>query len=146
MTYFEWVNELRKIKSSPMDYDLLQGLNNKSLNGGEYIYNRFISHVINTLVDRLDKAYENLFNAIVSGIDLDNLSLELIRYKKELKFIYTIVDLHVIKKEDKSVIITNMDKTIGDIYNILRSNIESIDVDGYYISTFEKIMNSDVEE
>lgn len=146
MTYYEWVDTLKKIKVSPMDYNILDGLKDKVLSGEQYVYNRFISHVINTVVDRLDLAYKNLLNVITVDIDLDNLSLEIINYKKELKFIDKILDLPVIKKEDKVVMKTNIDKTISDIYDILRNNIEFIDIDGHYISVFEKIMNSDMEE
>jgi hypothetical protein len=146
MTYFEWVSILQNIKSSPMDYDMLDKLYDGVLEGGEFVYSHFISHVINTVVDRLDNAYENLIGAINSDIDLETLSLEIIKYKKELKFIGNVLDMPVIREEDRIVMKTNIDKTISDIYENLRNNIEYIDIDGHYVSTFEKIMNSDVED
>lgn len=147
MTYFEWISILEKLKTSPMDYDLLNSLKDKKLNGDQYIHFHFLTHVFKTIINRLDLASENIMKLLYSReFTVDTFSLELIRYKKELKFIDEILNIPIITNEDKNSMMTNLENIINNIYDILERNVEKIDTDGHYVSAFNKIMNSSLEE
>lgn len=147
MTYFEWVSTFEKLKTAPMDYSLLKQLEDKKINGGQYVLYSLVAHVSDTVNTRLNNRYMELFMKILNdSIDIDTLSLELINYKKEVKFLNKIIELPIIPNDSKEKFRTTLDTALDDIYNALKRNIEYIDVDGQYISTFEKIMNSDMEE
>ena len=72
--------------------------------------------------------------------------MDLINLKKEKNFVLKIVNLPIFKGKLQETFIRVIDKTFDDIYMLLRKNIEYIDTNGEYISTFEKIMLSNMEE
>lgn len=143
MTYFEWVNNLVILKNSPMDYELLKKLENSKFDGSQYTYYRLTKHINDTISDRLNKAFDGIINGVSNfNISIDDLSLELIRYRDEVKFINKILGLSVIPKDSLEIIKTDLNKALNDIYKYIRDSVEYIDVDGEYISTFDKIMNN----
>ena len=81
-----------------------------------------------------------------SDMDINMLSLNLINFKKEKVYLNKIVDLPVIGEEIKETFVNTIDNVFNDMCNILRRNIEYIDVNGECSSVFNKIMIGSVEE
>ena len=147
MSYYDWVKTFEILKTSPMDENLIKNLEDKTLDGNDYVLDRFINHAITTINTRLNNSCFNCIDRIISShIDINTLSIDLINIKKEKQYVLKIVNLPVFSKEVSDVFRKAIDETFNDIYNIVKRNVEYIDIDGKYISTFEKIMLSDMEE
>ena len=147
MIYFDWVNTFEKLKSSPIDYDLLKELEDKKLDGDDYVLQHLITHIIDTVNTRLNTCFEKFLERIVIGnIDVNILSLELIQLKKEIIFNKKIVNLSIIPNDSRERFITTLDNAVNNIYDILRKNLKYVDDDGEFLSVFDQIMVSDVEE
>lgn len=147
MTYFEWVEYFQKLKESPMDDSLLENVVGKKLDGGEYVLNRYIDHVIQVVNTRLNNSFNYCLDKMyTSDMDINMLSLNLINFKKEKVYLNKIVDLPVIGEEIKETFVNTIDNVFNDMCNILRRNIEYIDVNGECSSVFNKIMIGSVEE
>ena len=147
MIYFDWVNTFEKLKSSPIDYDLLKELEDKKLDGDDYVLQHLISHIIDTVNTRLNTCFEKFLERIVIGnIDVNILSLELIQLKKEIKFNKKIVNLSIIPNDSRKQFMSTLDNAVNNIYDILRKNLKYVDDDGEFLSVFDQIMVSDVEE
>lgn len=147
MTYFEWVEYFHMLQTSPMDYSLLEKAENKKLLGGEYVLSKLVNHVINTIKVRLTKSYSTCLNRIYkSNNDINTISLDLINFKKEKKFIEKIVNLSIFDEELKNIFINSINNLFNDMSNILKGSVTYVDNDGELTSVFEKIMLSSVEE
>lgn len=147
MSYYDWVKTFEMLKTSPMDDNIIKNLENKNLDGNAYVLEKFINHVINTINTRLNNSYFSCIDRILSSnIDIDTLSLDLINIKKEKKFVIKIVNLPIFAGELSDTFKNVINQRFEEIYNIIRKNIEYIDNDGSYSSTFNKIMSTSMEE
>lgn len=147
MSYFEWVEAFSNLKTSPMDYDYIKKLETKKLDGSEYVEQRLIDHIIETVNVRLNNSYERCVRkALTTNIDINTLSLELVNFRKEKKFVKTIVSLPIMDTKIRDTFMSTIDKKVDAMCIDLRKSIEYIDYNGEYVSTFDKIMVSDVEE
>ena len=147
MTYFEWVEYFHMLQTSPMDYSLLERAENKKLLGGEYVLSKLVNHVINTIKVRITKIYSTFLNRIYkNNNDINTISLDLINFKKEKKFIEKIVNLSIFDEELKNIFINSINNLFNDMSNILKGSVTYVDNDGELTSVFEKIMLSSVEE
>ena len=147
MSYYEWVEAFSNLKTAPMDYDYLKKLETKKLYGSDYVLQRLVDHVIDTVNVRLNNSYEKcLRKVLIANVDINILSLELVNFKKEKFFVKAIVSLPIMNPRIRDTFLSTIDKKIDSMCNDLRKSLEYIDYDGEYISTFDKIMISDTEE
>lgn len=147
MSYYDWVKMFEILKTSPMDDSIIKKLEDKNLDGNDYVLEKLINHVINTINTRLNNRYFLWVDRILSSnIDIDTLSLDLINLKKEKKFVIKIVSLPIFIGELSDAFKNVINERFEDIYNIIRKNIEYIDKDGSYIDTFNKIMLTSMED
>ena len=134
------------LKTSPMDENLIKDLETKKLDGNDYVLSRFIDHVIKTVNARLNNCFYTCVDRILkSNNDINMISMDLINLKKEKNFVLKIVSLPIFEGELSNTFISVINSNFNEIYDILRKNIEYIDIDGECISTFEKIMSSNME-
>lgn len=147
MTYFEWVEYFYMLQTSPMDYSLLEQIENKNLFGGEYVLNKLVIHVVNTIKTRLTQSYRNCLNIIYTkNIDINTISLEIINFKKEKKFTEKMVNLSIFEEELKNVFTNSINNIFNNMRKNLKESIEIVDNNGELTSIFEKIISSNMEE
>ena len=147
MSYYDWVKTFEMLKTSPMDEKIIDNLQNKKLGGNDYVFNRFVDHVIKTINARLNTSYYRCIDQILSSnSDIDSISIDLINLKKEKKFVLKIVNLPIFHEEVRDTFVRVINQNFDEIYTVLRKYIEYRDIDGEYISVFEKIMSSNMED
>ena len=146
MSYYEWVKNFNILKTSPMDENIIKSLENKTMYKNDYIVNKFFVHVLDTINIRLNNiCYRCIDQILLNKTDVDTLSLDFINLKKEKKYVLKIANLPILEKEIQDILIETINNRYTDICEVIRRNIGYIDYDGSYITTFEKIISSDME-
>ena len=148
ITYFEWVDMIEKLKDAPMDDNLLKQLDENKLDGTKYTLHKLVIHILNTANVRISNGFQKFMDKILTGQinNIDILSLELVGLKKEFNFSKRIINLSIISDEDKKKCVDQLDVFLKKIYDMLEKIMEHADSSGGYMSVYNKIMVSDVEE
>jgi len=131
MTYYEWIENLEKLKSGPRDEQLLDTLYNSKIDLIGNILYRFIIHINDVVRTRLKTSLDSILlkiNTIYN--DTNALSLEVINIKKELVFSERIINLPVIPEENKSKFRETLQKFADEINEALESSVTGIDTTG----------------
>lgn len=131
MTYYEWINNLEKLKTGPRDEVLLDTLYNSKIDLVGNILYRFIRHINDVVRTRLKTSLDGILlkmNTIYN--DTNALSLEVINIKKELAFSKKIINLPVIPDENKNKFRETLQKFANEINEALESSVTGIDTTG----------------
>lgn len=148
ITYFEWVDMIEKLKDAPMDDNLLKQLDDKKLDGTKYTLHKLVIHIFGTARTRINNGFQKFIDKLLVGqiSNIDILSLELVNLKKEFGFSRKIINLSIISDEEKKKCKENLDGFIKGICDMLEKVMVRADISGGYISVYNKIMVSDMEE
>ena len=147
MSYYDWVKSIESLKDSPMDDSLIEKLKTQKIENNHYTIARLVIHIYNMIEERLNKAGFVCLKGIINNHrDINALELHFINLKKEKQFVSRLNDLQIFDNETKEKIRKRINLKFKEIYNFLKIRVNELDIDGIYISTFEKILSSSMEE
>ena len=147
MSYYDWVKSIESLKDSPMDDSLIEKLKTQKIENNPYTIARLVIHIYNMIEERLNKAGFVCLKGIINNHrDINALELHFINLKKEKQFVSKLNDLQIFDNEMKEKIRKRINLKFKEIYNFLKIRVNELDIDGVYISTFEKILSSSMEE
>ena len=131
MTYFEWVEILENLKTSPRDDNLINNLYSQKIDLVGNILYRFIVHVNDTVRTRLKNSLDSILlkmNTIYN--DINSLSLEVINIKKELMFCKKLMNLPVIPEENRNKFMETLQNFANEINEALEVSVTGLDTTG----------------
>ena len=147
MSYYDWVNTIESLKTLPRDEEIIKNLKNKEIEDNKYVLARLIVHIYETIDERLHNAGLICLKEIISGKgDINTVELNLINLKKEKQYVLELINLKIFDKEIKEKIKQRIYMKFQEITEFLKDKTKNIDKDGIYISIFEKIISSNMEE
>lgn len=135
ITYYEMVDYIEKMKSSPRDEKKINFLSShKIYTPGNVLY-RFIDHIIDLIRTRLNKALDNFILKIKTiGKDETLFSLEILEIKKEINYVASIAKNVNIPKENKHKLKETIMNFANEVEEILENNAKRIDQTGKFLS------------
>jgi len=131
MTYFEWIEILENLKTSPRDDNLITNLYSQKIELVGNILYRFIIHVNDTVRTRLKNSLDSILlkiNTIYK--DTNALSLEVINIKKELLFCKKLMNLPVIPEENRNKFMETLQNFANEINEALEISVTGLDNTG----------------
>lgn len=131
MTYFEWVEILENLKTSPRDDNLINNLYSQKIDLVGNILYRFIVHINDTVRTRLKNSLDSILlkmNTIYN--DINSLSLEVINIKKELMFCKKLMNLPVIPEENRNKFMETLQNFANEINEALEVSVTGLDTTG----------------
>lgn len=146
MSYYDWVQKLQILKTSPMDDDIINNLENQKLDSNPYVINKLLIHMFKAINTRLNNGILNCIKELQNNIDINTLSIHFVNIKKEKQYVSKLVNLSILDIENKNTLKDFIEQKYNYIYDYLKKIINLIDTNGEYVSTLEKIMSSDMEE
>lgn len=135
ITYYEMIDYIEKMKTSPRDDKNIAFLtNNKTYMPGNVLY-RFIDHIVDLIRTRLNKALDNFILKIKTvGRDENIFSLEVLEIKKEINYVIAISKCIDIPEENKTKLKQTITNFANEVEEILESNAKKLDTTGKYLS------------
>ena len=131
MTYFEWIEILENLKTSPRDDSLITNLYSQKIDLVGNILYRFIIHVNDTVRTRLKNSLDSILlkmNTLYQ--DTNALSLEVINIKKELLFCKKLMTLPVIPEENRNKFMETLQNFANEINEALEISVTGLDNTG----------------
>lgn len=145
MTYYELVKNIKVLKDSPMDYNLIKKIDDDKTKYHKYVLTRLIAHIYDTVDERLNSVgYDCLKGFVNSKGDINEIELNFINLKKEKKYILKLSELKIFDIDTREKIKKRITNKFNEVYEYLKKQIKNIDE--VYLNRLEKIMQSDVEE
>lgn len=131
MTYYELMNTLESIRISPRNSEYINKLNSTTLLVYNDIEPNIKGFIEKIMIYRLSNELNNLLNRIYS-IDYDNLSLELVEFRREVIYLEELSKIKIIKDNTKKELINSLFKLSNQFCDELYKNVSYIDTDGRY--------------
>lgn len=131
MTYYELMNTLESIRISPRNSEYINKLNSTTLLVYNDIEPNIKGFIEKIMIYRLSNELNNLLNRIYS-IDYDNLSLELVEFRREVIYLEELSKIKIIKDNTKKKLINSLFKLSNQFCDELYKNVSYIDTDGRY--------------
>lgn len=131
MTYYELMDILETIRISPRNSEYINKLNNTTLLVYNDIEPNIKGFIEKIMIYRLSNELNNLLNRIYS-IDYDNLSLELVEFRREVIYLEELSKIKIIKDNTKKKLINSLFKLSNQFCDELYKNVSYIDTDGRY--------------
>lgn len=131
MTYEEWLSIIEEINKSSINMTTLEKLKNAEINPNinEMVYPKLVSTIKNRFTNSINKIINSL-DIVFS--DKNYLDLELLNFKKELKYLEELTKLKQIPDELKIDLYSTLVNESNNVYNILEKEADKIDYTGVY--------------
>ncbi len=131
MTYEEWLSSIEEINKTSINMTVLEKMKNAEINMNinEMLYPKLVSAIRNRFTNSINKIINSL-DIVFS--DKNYLDLELLNFKKELKFLEELTRLKQIPDEIKIDLFSTLVNESNNIYNILEKEANKIDYTGVY--------------
>jgi hypothetical protein len=131
MTYEEWLASIKEINKTSINMTVLEKMKNAEINMNinEMLYPKLVSAIRNRFTNSINKIINSL-DIVFS--DKNYLDLELLNFKKELKFLEELTRLKQIPDEIKIDLFSTLVNESNNIYNILEKEANKIDYTGVY--------------
>ena len=131
MTYEEWLESIEEINKTSINMTVLEKMKNAELNMNinEMLYPKLVSAIRNRFTNSINKIINSL-DIVFS--DKNYLDLELLNFKKELKFLDELTRLKQIPDEIKIDLFSTLVNESNNVYNILEKEANKIDYTGVY--------------
>ena len=131
MTYEEWLSSIEEINKTSINMTVLEKMKNAEINMNinEMLYPKLVSAIRNRFTNSINKIINSL-DIVFS--DKNYLDLELLNFKKELKFLDELTRLKQIPDEIKIDLFSTLVNESNNIYNILEKEANKIDYTGVY--------------
>lgn len=131
MTYEEWLESIEEINKTSINMTVLEKMKNAEINMNinEMLYPKLVSAIRNRFTNSINKIINSL-DIVFS--DKNYLDLELLNFKKELKFLDELTRLKQIPDEIKIDLFSTLVNESNNVYNILEKEANKIDYTGVY--------------
>lgn len=131
MTYEEWLESIEEINKTSINMTVLEKMKNAEINMNinEMLYPKLVSAIRNRFTNSINKIINSL-DMVFS--DKNYLDLELLNFKKELKFLDELTRLKQIPDEIKIDLFSTLVNESNNVYNILEKEANKIDYTGVY--------------
>lgn len=131
MTYEEWLESIEEINKTSINMTVLEKMKNAEINMNinEMLYPKLVSAIRNRFTNSINKIINSL-DIVFS--DKNYLDLELLNFKKELKFLDELTRLKQIPDEIKIDLFNTLVNESNNVYNILEKEANKIDYTGVY--------------
>lgn len=131
MTYEEWLSSIEEINKTSINMTVLEKMKNAEINMNinEMLYPKLVSAIRNRFTNSINKIINSL-DIVFS--DKNYLDLELLNFKKELKFLDELTRLKQIPDEIKIDLFNTLVNESNNVYNILEKEANKIDYTGVY--------------
>ncbi len=131
MTYEEWLSIIEEINKTSINMTTLEKLKNTEINPNinEMVYPKLVSAIKNRFTNSINKIINSL-DIVFS--DKNYLDLELLNFKKELKYLEELTKLKQIPDELKIDLYSTLVNESNNVYNILEKEADKIDYTGVY--------------
>jgi hypothetical protein len=131
MTYEEWLSSIEEINKTSINMTVLEKMKNAEINMNinEMLYPKLVSAIRNRFTNSINKIINSL-DIVFS--DKNYLDLELLNFKKELKFLDELTRLKQIPDEIKIDLFSTLVNESNNVYNILEKEADKIDYTGVY--------------
>lgn len=131
ITYYEMIDYIEKMKTSPRDDKNITFLStNKIYMPGNVLY-RFIDHIVDLIRTRLNKSIDDFILKIKTIGNNENLfSLEILEIKKEITYVTKIAKNVNIPEENKNKLKQTITNFANEVEEILENNARRIDTTG----------------
>lgn len=137
MTYEEWLSILDDLKKPTLSTEKIELLKNTSIN------NNINDLIVPKIQDTIDIRFSNTINKIINNLDeifydKNMLDMELVNFKKEIKYIQELINLKQLPVNIQNELrIKIKDQTI-QVFDILKKEANKID----YTGTFSLIIDN----
>ena len=117
MTYFDVVFSLYKNENDNRDITLINNLNTLSFKGN--VLYRFIDHLNDFILKRLNNMEERLTKSILNYNQVDEFNLEILNFNKEINYLFQFSNIKMIPDDEKNKI----KKLINENVSIIIDNL-----------------------
>ena len=117
MTYFDVVFSLYKNENDNRDITLINNLNTLSFKGN--VLYRFIDHLNDFVLKRLNNMEERLTKSILNYNQVDEFNLEILNFNKEINYLFQFSNIKMIPDDEKNKI----KKLINENVSIIIDNL-----------------------
>ena len=117
MTYFDVVFSLYKNENDNRDITLINNLNTLSFKGN--VLYRFIDHLNDFILKRLNNMEERLTKSILNYNQVDEFNLEILNFNKEINYLFQFSNIRMIPEDEKNKI----KKLINENVSIIIDNL-----------------------
>lgn len=117
MTYFDVVFSLYKIENDNRDITLINNLNTLSFKGN--VLYRFIDHLNDFILKRLNNMEERLTKSILNYNQVDEFNLDILNFNKEINYLFQFSNIKMIPDDEKNKI----KKLINENVSIIIDNL-----------------------
>lgn len=117
MTYFDVVFSLYKNENDNRDITLINNLNTLSFKGN--VLYRFIDHLNDFILKRLNNMEERLTKSILNYNQVDEFNLDILNFNKEINYLFQFSNIKMIPDDEKNKI----KKLINENVSIIIDNL-----------------------
>lgn len=117
MTYFDVVFSLYKNENDNRDIILINNLNTLSFKGN--VLYRFIDHLNDFILKRLNNMEERLTKSILNYNQVDEFNLDILNFNKEINYLFQFSNIKMIPDDEKNKI----KKLINENVSIIIDNL-----------------------
>ena len=117
MTYFDVVFSLYKNENDNRDITLINNLNTLSFKGN--VLYRFIDHLNDFILKRLNNMEERLTKSILNYNQVDEFNLDILNFNKEINYLFQFINIKMIPDDEKNKI----KKLINENVSIIIDNL-----------------------
>lgn len=134
MNYQEWLDNIQKLEQNQNDFKILEKLEKEEIN----------NDIQEMLTPKLQLLITNKTNYIISNLikeieimytDINQLDYSLVKFKKDVGFIYRLINLKQIPTNEQDYIKKKFKEDIKETYNILKKEADIIDYTGAFSQT-----------
>ena len=136
MTYEEWLTIIDEIKTPTLNTQKLDLLKNTPINPN------INDLIIPKLEDAINTRFSNAVKKIINNLDeifydKDMLDLEMVNFKKEIKYIMELISLKQLPELTQNVLKANIKGETNKVYEILKKEANQIDYTGIFASIID---------
>lgn len=134
MNYQEWLDNIQKLEQNQNDIKILEKLEKEEINNDiqEMLTPKLqllITNKTNYIISNLIKEIEIMYS------DINQLDYSLVKFKKDVGFIYRLINLKQIPTNEQDYIKKKFKEDIKETYNILKKEADIIDYTGAFSQT-----------
>lgn len=118
MSYFDVINSLSNIENGNRDVVLINNLNSLSFKGN--VLYRFIDHLNDFILVRLNNMEKRLTSVILNYNQIDEFNLEILNFNKEINYLFQFCNIKMIPDDEKN----KMRKLVNENVSIIVDNLK----------------------
>lgn len=137
MTYEEWLSILDDLKKPTLSTEKIELLKNTSIN------NNINDLIVPKIENTIDIRFSNAINKIINNLDeifydKNMLDMELVNFKKEIKYIQELINLKQLPTNVQNELRIKIKDQTAQVFDILKKEANKID----YTGTFSLIIDN----